>query len=83
MSVDFDKFRKDMARDFNQTMHSLWNLKKNHDSVAESCEFDQLERNLDRMRNRVVFIVCLESDGGDKFGSVDVELLSVKEEDME
>ena len=83
MSIDFDKYRTETAEDFNQTLRAVWKLKKENTEAGTSFEFERLERNLERLRNRVVFLVCLESDGGDKFGSVDVDLVAVREEDNE
>lgn len=79
MAFSFDDFRKSTVSDFNAAMQALWVVKDDNDDI----DLERLEKRLDRLRDRLVILVCLESKGDDVFTAVDVDILPVREEDLE
>ncbi len=89
MKTNFDNIRKNLIDRTNRVMRQAWKLHKALDDFghggAVSDEFDQLERLLDSLRDPVVAIGCLESDGtpDDAFKALEFDLLAAREEDQE
>lgn len=80
MAFNFDEFRKSMVGDFNAAMQALWVVKNDNDDI----DLERLEKRLDRLRDKLIILVCLESKGEDKFEAIkDIEVLPVDENDLE
>ena len=91
MKVDFDNIRQKLIDKTNAVMVRTWELR---DALErEKCgsmpdtlyELDSLERLLDSLRDPVIAIGCLESDGseGDKFEALDFDVNAARREDQE
>lgn len=94
MKTNFDNIRRQLIGKTNGVMEKMWMLRAAFDKAMAdryatdvwsevAAELDDLERRLDGMRNPVVAIGCLESDGGpdDMFKALDFDLHSAKREE--
>ncbi len=89
MKTNFDNVRKQLIDRTNRVMKKMWDL---HDKIKDHeypgnfrDELDELERALDLLRDPVVAIGCLESDGtpGDAFKAMEFDLHAARKEDEE
>lgn len=96
MKTNFDNIRKQLIDRTNAVMEKTWKLRAaaaaveadrfdRHLWVDLDDELDDLERRLDALRNPVVAIGCLESDGGpdEAFKALDFDLHAARKEDEE
>jgi hypothetical protein len=89
MKVNFDSIRQKLIDRTNRVMKKMWTL---HETIMESeypgnftDEMDELERALDLLRDPVVAIGCLESDGSadDPFKALEFDIHAARKEDEE
>ena len=87
MKTDFDNIRRNLIDLTNRVMKRMWKL---HKAIMDSeypgnftDEMDELERALDSLRDPVVAIGCLGSDGGDKFEALEFDVNAARKEDQE
>ena len=89
MKTNFDNIRKNLIDRTNRVMRKMWKL---HETIMDSGypgnftdEMDELERALDSLRDPVVAIGCLESDGSpeDAFKALEFDLIAARKEDQD
>jgi hypothetical protein len=81
MKVDFNGVRKKLAMQFNRLYikGQLIEPLKNSPQLTEA--ISELNEAIAAIRYSIATIICLESDGGDSFEAIDVELLPGGDED--
>ena len=89
MKVNFDNIRQKLIDRTNKVMKRMWAL---HKKIMDAeypgnftDEMDELERALDMLRDPVVAIGCLESDGSpdEPFKALEFDIHAARKEDEE
>lgn len=80
MKVDFNNLREKTAENYNQLI-KLMKEENYKDRIVSDFLDNRQIRVLEDLRNCIVGLVCVYEEGNDDFKEIDVDLLSIEEDE--